>query len=949
VALAIGTRLGPYEVQAPLGAGGMGEVYRARDTRLDRTVAVKVLPPDLAADSQFRERFEREARAISRLSHPNICTLHDVGHEGGIDFLVMEFLDGETLESRLAKGPLKIDEGLQVGIQIASALDIAHRAGIVHRDLKPGNIFLLGSTGRTSATSSGAVSAKLLDFGLAKHAAPAIAVSGVTGLPTTPPVTTPSLTAQGTILGTFQYMAPEQIEGQEADARTDIFAFGAVLYEMFTGRKAFEGKTRASLIGAILKDEPPPLTRDQPLAPAALNRIVATCLAKEPEDRWQTMRDLLRELKWVADGTSSSESAAAASATSVNRSSSTFGHLLPWAVSAVLAIAAVAMVIVWAPWRAAPPPPQPLRFSAELGADTILITQPVGGPGASLALSPDGALLAFVGQKAGAATSQLYLRRLGQLQATPLNNTDGARDPFFSPDGEWVGFFAGGSLKKVSVTGGASMTLCEIGAPNTRGGAWGEDGTIAFSTITSGRSVIKRLSESGGKPEALTTFAEGEVTHRWPQMLPDGKGILFTASASASGQENGNLVVQSPDGSRKVVQTGGYFGRYVRGGSASSAGRDTGGHLMFIHEGTLFAVPFDLDRLETTGQPVPAVEDVSSSSGTGGAHLALSRTGMFVFLQGQSTGGEQPVSWMDRQGKTTPLMPAAKVWTNPKFSPDGRRLALEITDGTQDDVWVYDWARDTLTRLTFDAASDRKPVWTPDGRRIVFVSSRANNATPNLYWQMADGSTAAPQRLTESKNAQSPASWHPSGRYFAFGEIDARGQSGLMILEMEGDDASGWKPGKTRPYLDDPTIYEVEPTFSPDGRWIAYMSNEVTQNDVFVRPFPDASAGKWQISTGGGNTPTWSRTKNELLYRSPDQHIMVASYSVEGNAFKPDKPRPWSERRIAPRPRQRPFDLHPDGERIAAAAGADEAAMNGPTTLVFVLNFAEELRRITGR
>jgi len=466
--LTAGTRLGPYEIESALGAGGMGEVYRARDTRLDRVVAVKVLPAALAADPQFRERFDREARVISSLSHAHICALFDVGHEQGLDFLVMEYLDGETLAEAVARGALKVSDALGIGIEIAGALDVAHRAGIIHRDLKPGNIML---------TKAGA---KLLDFGLAKVSAPVVAVAG-SMLPTTPP----SMTAQGTILGTFQYMAPEQIEGLDADARTDIFAFGSVLFEMLAGRPAFEGKTRASLLGAILKDEPPPVSQVQPLAPAALNRIVATCLAKEPDDRWQTARDLLRELKWVAEG--ATLESGAANAASPGRSAGSTGpglrrakgsglrRALPWAVAGVPGAALAIVLVMWAPWRT-PGPATPMRFSIVPPAAASLLRS---ANDRQIAMSPDGSHVVYVA--VGAGQSQLMVRALDRLDAEPLRGITNPRAPFISPDGKWVGFFQGAELKKVSITGGPPITLCRVtGAP--RGASWGPNDTIIFAT-----------------------------------------------------------------------------------------------------------------------------------------------------------------------------------------------------------------------------------------------------------------------------------------------------------------------------------------------------------------------------------------------------------------------------------------------------------------------------------
>ena len=907
-----GTKLGPYEIVASLGAGGMGEVYRARDTRLDRAVAIKILPAALAADPQFRERFDREARAISQLTHPHICTLFDVGEHEGTAFLVMELLEGETLEARLNRagstGPgLQIDQALTIAIEIASALDAAHRAGIVHRDLKPGNVML---------TKSGA---KLLDFGLAKTNAPVVAVSG-TMMPTTPH----NITAQGTILGTFQYMAPEQIEGIEADARTDIFAFGCVLFEMLTGRKAFEGKTRASLLGAILKDEPPPVSQVQPVAPASLDRIVTTCLAKEPDDRWQSARDLMRELKWVSAGGVSS------GLPTTDSRLPTRSSTLAWAVAGAALILAGVLLTLWAPWRTVSPP-APVRLTAELGADVSLDTT----LGTSLALSADGSVLAFVAQKSGSSASQLYVRRLGQLVATPLSGSDGAFSPFFSPDGQWLAFFAESKLKKISVTGGAAIALCD--APNGRGGSWAEDGTIVFTPQNGPGVTLLRVPAAGGKPEPLTTLAEGEVTQRWPQILPGGKAVLYSGSATPGGFEDANIVVQPlPSGARKIVQRGGFYGRYL-----------LSGHLVFMHEGTLFAAAFDLDRLDTTGPPVPLVESVAANAGggsAGAAHFAVSSAGTLAYLAGQGFNNSAPIHWLTRDGKATLLRSAFSNWSNPQFAPDGRRLAMEIFDGRQWDVWTYEWARDTLSRLTFEATDDEKPVWTPDGRRIAFAARRRDQSNFNLYWQRADG-TGEAQRLTESKNVQFPVSWHPSGKFLAFTEQAGTTQQDLMILPMEGDEASGWKPGKPTVFLNSPFV-ELEPMFSPDGRWIAYFSNETGRLEVYVRPFPGPGS-KWQISTDGGTYPSWSRTRQELFYSSaPDQRIMVASYSVAGDAFRPDKPRLWSDARFTLRPRQRSLDLHPDGERFALSALPASQAAAKQDKVGFIFNFFDELRRV---
>jgi eukaryotic-like serine/threonine-protein kinase len=910
VALSSGDRLGPYEILSAVGAGGMGEVYTARDTRLDRVVAIKILPDVLAADDAFRERFDREARTISQLAHPNICRLYDVGD----GFLVMEYLEGESLAARLGRGVLKPNDALRTAIEVAGALDAAHRAGIVHRDLKPGNVML---------TKSGA---KLLDFGLAKVTTPGLLGNrlrgaGVANLTSPPTMSTP-LTQQGTILGTFQYMAPEQLEGAEADARADIFAFGALLYEMVTGKKAFTGKSQVSVMAAILDHDPPSVSVLQPGTPAALDRLITKCLAKDPEARWQSARDVASEIEWIAE-TWQSDAAAAAQQSPASHRAHSRERL--WIAAALLAsIAAGVMWVVRRP--VVPTPPPPLRFSTELGADVSLV---VNNFGASAVISPDGSILVFVGQPTGGTNSQLYVRRMDQLQASALSGTAGAGGPFFSPDGQWIAFFADAKLKKIAVTGGAAITLCDAAAG--RGGTWGDDNTIVFSPATTSGVTLVRVSAAGGKPEPVAKLGDGQATQRWPQWLPGGKGVLFMGSNHTGGlYDDANMIVQPlPTGPSKIVQRGGYFARYL-----------PSGHLVYIHEGTLFAAPFDLNRLELTGLPVPAVEGISSGGG-GGAQVSISNNGTLAYVAGQTINGDPAIHWMDRSGKTTPLRAVGAGWNSIHFAPDGKRIAMDIGANGLSDVWIYDWARDTPTRLTFDAVSAAEPVWTPDGKRITFGSRRGDRSTPNLYWQRADG-TGEIQRLTESKSLQIATSWHPSGKFLAFTERNPQTADDVMILPMEGDDRQGWKPGKPTVFLNSPFI-EANAVFSPDGRWVAYQSNESGANEVYVRPFP-GPGGKWQISTDGGTFPTWSQSRHELFY-SRTGRLLVAAYDVEHDSFRAQKPRVWSPVAFRPRPRGRPYDLHPDGERFALAPNI-ETQVAAKDKVTFVLNFFDELKRI---
>src|SRR5262245_29257316 len=913
-----GARLGPYEIQSALGAGGMGEVYKARDSRLKRDVALKILPESVASNPDRLARFQREAEVLASLNHPNIAAIHGLEESNRTRALVMELVDGETLADRIARGPIPVDDALPIARQIADALAAAHEHGIIHRDLKPSNIKL-----RPDGT------VKVLDFGLAKALDPALAID----VSQSPTITSPAMTGLGVILGTAAYMSPEQARGKSVDKRADIWAFGCVLYEMLTGTRAFEGHEVPDVLARILEREPN-FNALPPTTPAAIRRVLRRCLEKDGKRRLSDISDARIEI----DEALTTPSADASTVTPVRADIQPprWRRLLPWVLTGALGAALGLQLLLRNPSRSASPA-VPQRLSAELGADASLATAvgPQVTVGSSLALSPNGSLLAFVAQTTATEMPQLYIRRIEQLKATLLGGTEGAASPFFSPDGQWVAFFAQGKLKKISVTGGPAVTLCD--AENGRGGSWGDDGTIVFTPSRVGPAMLLwRVPSGGGKPESLPKPGDQEVTQRWPQVLPGGKAVLYTGNTTVGGYEDANLVVQQlATGVRKVVYRGGDYGRYL-----------PTGHVVFIHNGTLLAAPFDVARLELTGQPVPVLEGVTSNPSTGAAQFAASDTGAIVYLAGQ--GGatiEQPIHWMGRDGKASVLRTTPANWSNPHFSPDGKRLALDILDGRQLDVWVYEWERDTRTRLTFDATEDRKPVWTPDGRSIVFASARGNvavNGATNLYVQRADG-TGDVQRLTDSKNPQYPASWHPNGKSLAFVEVSPQTSLDLMILPMDGDETSGWKPGKATVFLNSP-FAEDEPMFSPDGRWLAYSSNESGQSEVYVRPFP-SPGGKWQISTGGGVTPTWSRTRQEVLYRT-GQQIMVASYTVEGNSFRAEKPRFWSQGRVTPTLRNRSLDLHPDGERLALAAAPETQTSAKQDKLVFIFNFFDELRRL---
>jgi Tol biopolymer transport system component len=909
-----GSRIGPYEIETALGAGGMGEVYRARDTRLNRHVAIKSLPAAFAQDPERVARFKREAQLLAALNHPHIAGIHGLEESNGSQFLVLEFVDGETLADRLAKGPIPLAEALRIAREVVDALEAAHEKGIIHRDLKPANVAL---------TAEGKV--KVLDFGLARYETGDVGSSvDLTASPTLAYAGTQA----GIILGTAAYMSPEQAKGRPVDKRSDVWAFGCLLFEMLTGKKAFEGEDVSDTLAAILRGEPDWAALPAEVPPA-LRTLIKRCLER---DRRSRIPDLSVVRFLMADNANADMLSASGLhvKSAVVEPPARQRAWVPWLVAAVLAVGLASVVAAWSPWRRAAPA-APVRVSTEVGANTSLL--PIF---TAVALSSDGTTLAFVGAD-GPSPTHLFIRRLDQLQATMLSSTEGASSPFFSPDGQWVAFFGGGKLKKVAVSGGAAVTLCD--APNGRGGSWADDGSIVFQPESTPGNSLMRVSAAGGTPSPLIHLADGEAMQRWPQMLPGSKAVLYTSlGTGGSVFEAGQIVVQKlPDGPRSVLVKSAYFGRYARSG-----------HVLYVQQGTLFAAPFDVDRLELTGAGVPSVEALLSANSNGSAQFSISDSGTLVHVSGATVSNAAPIDWVDASGKTTPLRTTVSDWSSPSFSPDGTRLAVDISDGTQADIWVYDWARDTLSRLTFDKADDVRPSWTPDGRRIVFASKRGEKAEQNLYWQRADG-TGEVQKLTDGPNAKYGASFHPSGRYLAYTEQRPGTSSDVMILPIEGDEATGWKPGKATAFLSAP-YQEASPEFSPDGRWIAYISNESGRNEIYVRPFP-GPGGKWQISNGDADDANWSRTKHELLFVSAaDLRIMRAPYIIEGDSFRAEKPQLWSDAIITarPRPPSRDIDLHPDGQRFAVAAGArtPNAKLD---KVVLTFNFFDELKRLTAK
>jgi serine/threonine protein kinase/Tol biopolymer transport system component len=881
VTLAAGARLGPYEILSAVGAGGMGEVYRARDTRLERTVAVKVLPARLSENPEFRQRFEREAKTISQLSHPHICTLHDVGHHDGVDYLVMEFLEGKTLTERLAEGPLPLEQVLRFGLEIADALEKAHRQGIVHRDLKPGNVMI---------TKAGV---KLVDFGLAKLAAPRSGgvVSSFSVLPTQ---AGENLTAEGTILGTFQYMAPEQLEGHEADARTDIFALGLLLYETATGKKAFSGKSQASLIAAIIHTQPEAISSVQPMTPPALDRVVKTCLAKDPDDRFHTAHDVKLQLQWIVEGGSAVGLAAPVVAKRKSR------ERLAWVLVPVVALAAAAATVFVIRMQTQPPrvvqssllPPEKSSFAFDSGP---------------MALSPDGRRMAFVATSSG--TSMLRVRVLSGSSAQPLAGTEGASFPFWSPDSRFLGFFANGKLKKIEASGGPPQTLAD--ASTGRGGTWNREGVILFAPTT--RESIHRVSASGGESSPVTKLdvEASEFSHRWPVFLPDGRRFLYLVQTTLSvgaGKDNAIYSASLDGGERKLVF------------NANSNVVYTSEYLLFHREGSLLARPFDPKALRFTEEGFPVAEDVQFFANTAHAAFSASDQGFLAYQAGSGAGLTQ-LTWLDRTGKSVGTVGAPGNLTGPQLSHDGRRVAISVMDsqGTGD-LWIYDLERNTPTRLTFDPATDIAPLWSRDDTRIVFSTSRKSPG--DLYVKQSAG-TANEEPLVVSSAFKSPSDWSPDGRVLLFGVNNARTRGGWDLWTYSTADR------KATPFLQTP-FNEIQGRFSPDGRWVAYVSNESGKDEVYVVPFP-GPGGKWQISTTGGRAPSWTRGGKEIVYQSLADELMAAEVSTDPT-LQAGIPRALFKANIQ-RPPGRQFSVMPDGERFLVNLRPGEQ-VSDPVTLV---------------
>ncbi len=842
MALTAGTRLGPYEIGDQLGAGGMGEVYRATDTRLDRTVAIKVLPEHLADEPQRRERFEREAKAVSSLNHPHICTLHDVGEQDGIHYLVMEYVEGDTLQQRLEKGRLPLDQALEYAIQIADALDKAHRQGVVHRDLKPGNIMITKSAG-----------VKLLDFGLAKLKGDADQVSPLSQMPTQDP--SAPLTAEGTILGTLQYMAPEQLEGKEADARTDIFAFGAVVYEMVTGKKAFEGASQASLIAAIMDHEPQAMAELQTMTPSSLDHIVTTCLDKDPDMRWQTAADLMRELKWIEDG-NAQVGTASIEIPSKKR------ERVAWSASLVLLLSTLGVASV-AFFGNAPQEQTTFRFS---------FAHPSEARGDVLTVSPDGQRLAFLASSSTGAQA-VWVRDFESGEMRMLAGSENATGSlFWSPDGQAIGFFTVTELKAVDLSGGSPRTVSPQVA--NRGGTWNKDGEIILSL----GGTLQRVSAEGGQPTPL------ELSGGFPYFLPDGIHFLYESS-SGRGQSLGPGRRQLEPSSIYVASLESSETRLLLIADRDTKAAYASGHVLFVSGGVLMAQPFDVDSLQLRGEAHRIGPQVSSPGVGHGDDIpfSVSTNGILAFRSGNRVDGQ--LVWFDREGNETRRVPQPQSgeYLNPSLSPSGQQIAVNRKDPATGnvDIWLIDMGTDTPDPLTSTASFDADPVWSPDSQEIAFSSYR------NGKWGLWKKNirTGEEERLWEAAEGSEPRTmdWSPDGEFILFDLrspnsdlFDLRGSnSDVWVLPVSGDDP--W------PLLNNPNIFEYAAHFSPDGEWVAYISSEAGAFSIYVARFPEGTEGG-RVSLAGSTHPRWRGDRRELFYKGGFGSAPVMAVRVEAGS-----------------------------------------------------------------
>jgi serine/threonine-protein kinase len=909
--LSPGAMVGPYEIGGRLGAGGMGEVWRARDSRLDRDVAIKALPAQFASDAVRLGRFDREARVLAALSHPHIASIYGIEESAAERYLILEFVDGESLAQRLTRGAIPLDEALAIARQICDALEAAHGRGIIHRDLKPANIML---------TRDGQV--KVLDFGLARVVEQESAADQANS-----PTLTALATQAGVILGTAAYMAPEQVKGKRVDTRADIWAFGAVLFEMLTGQRAFEGDDVPTTLASILKTEP----AWEALLPGTaidLQRLLSRCLNKDPKERLQAIGDARIEIRELLDRSEGPPATAP-----VRRATSRWG----WAASgAVLAgVGGLALAVglgLGRLWGSSPSADHArLRVNVDLGPDAAS-TADLG-----TAISPDGRRLVWTVHSAS-GTSQLATRLLDQASTTTLDGTSGAASPFFSPDGQWIGFLAGDQLKKVTAHGGPVVTIATI--PSTSlSASWGDNQDIV---LTSGSiTPLMHVSATGGKPEALLTKPgtrlgeEGDATHRWPQVLPGGRGVLFTSHKIVAGFDDATIEVWvAATGERRVLVRGGYYGRYV-----GTAAQD--GYLLYVREGVLFAVQFDIDSLTVRGVAVPVLDDIAGDADIGAGLFdatGLAAQGPLIYRSGKGPARKWPLLWLDRSGKTEPLLADPAAYYTFRLSPDGLRLAMTVDQGARGrEIAVYDIQRGTISRLTSTGEVNLFPLWSPDGKYIVFESSSPKGY--GLGAVRADGGGTL-HRLGENNSLMIPYSFTSDGRL-------VYSASGIWVARLDTTDLDN-------PRLQDPQrlargVGGGAPAVSPDGHWLAYRSAESGRDQVYVQPFPDGGA-KVQVSTDGEGYSgfAWASGVHELYWVSSDHRIMAAEYQVTNNLFVPGKPHVVTDTQVGVTMFPNNFSVSPDGKRFVVLGPRNATIPPGSVHLAFFSNFSDELRDRVG-
>ena len=882
-------RLGAYEVLAAIGAGGMGEVYRAHDTKLHRDVALKILPDIFASDPDRLARFQREAQVLASLNHPNIAAIYGLEDADGIKALALELVEGPTLADRIAEGPIPIDEALPIARQIADALEAAHDSGVVHRDLKPANIKL-----RPDGT------VKVLDFGLAKLATSGPGLTSAPGITASPTLTTPAMTGIGMILGTAAYMSPEQARGRVVDKRADIWAFGCVLYEMLTGARAFAGDDATDVVASIIKSDLQwsVLPAD---TPPAVRTVLRGCLQKDPKQRVRDIGDVRLALEggFVVTADAGTAPSSASRSGGIRRA-------LPWVAGIVLGsvLTGLGAWIVLGSGVSAPALER--RFALTLSESERL----PAATGTLVGISPDGQTLTYRASRNG--VFRLYRRAMDQLEAVPIGDVGAGEAPFFSPDGQSIGFFLGNTLKRVSVSGGPSQTVAELPFA-ARGSSWGPDDTIVVALREGG---LMRVPAAGGTPMPLATADTGRQLW-YPQILPGGRAVLFTSSEGRP--DAGELEILLLDTGERRTLLPGSGGRYV-----------PTGHLVFVSGGTLWAVEFDLGRLAVVGTPVPAMEGVRVEGG-GAVQFAVADDGTLVYLPGGTGTAALQLVWVDREGREEPINAPPRRYLYPRISPDGTRLALDVRD-QENDIWTWDIVRNTLTRLTFDPAFDQYPAWTRDGRRVMFFSAREKTLAP--FWQAADG-TGAVERLGTDPRPLDQGSLSPDGKRLILRAISPNTRDDIVMLTLDGE-------RRIEPLLGTPFL-ERNAELSPDGRWIAYQSDESGRFEIYVRPFPRVDDGRWQISTGGGTHPLWGPDGRELFYIAGNGALMTVPIQAAtgfsaGNGTRLLDVSEYINTNVG-----RNYNISPDGRRFLMLKDQEGS---GGAQINVVLNWFEELKRL---